>query len=80
VRGLNLHEFFNFVTQQPRLKLQQMLTFYAFAGQLKNLSAGVARRIHFWGFGGSSKPLPAPYFDKQASRSELWLHRRGVFS
>jgi hypothetical protein len=29
---LNLHEFFNFVNEQPSLKRRQMLTFYAFAG------------------------------------------------
>jgi hypothetical protein len=44
---LNLHEFFNFVSKQPRLKRQQMLPFYAFAGKLNNFQERVAEGIHF---------------------------------
>jgi hypothetical protein len=47
IRRLNLHEFFNLATQEPSLKHQQMLTFYAFAGKLKSFHDSVARGLHF---------------------------------
>jgi hypothetical protein len=34
MRGDERHEFFNFATEQPSLKQQQMLPFYAFVGKL----------------------------------------------
>jgi hypothetical protein len=43
-----LREFFNFVGAQPSSKLQQMLSFYAFAGKLNNFPGCVAERIHFF--------------------------------
>jgi hypothetical protein len=44
---LNLHEFFNFGSKEPRLKRWQMLPFYAFAGKLNTIQERVAERIHF---------------------------------
>jgi hypothetical protein len=46
---LKLREFFNFAAKQPRLKLHQMLPFYAFAGKLKNFQKRVAAKLHFLG-------------------------------
>jgi hypothetical protein len=44
VRSVNFREFFNFGCKQPSLKRQQVLTFYAFAGQLRRFLGSVAGR------------------------------------
>jgi uncharacterized protein (DUF427 family) len=46
MRGYELHEFFNFDTQQPSLKRRQMLPFYAFVGKLYTFLESVAGRLH----------------------------------
>jgi hypothetical protein len=46
MRGYELHEFFNFATQQPSLNRQQMLPFYAFVGKLCTFLKGVAAWLH----------------------------------
>jgi hypothetical protein len=80
VRSLNLHEFFNFVTEQPSLKLQQMLSFYAFVGQLKNLSAGVAGRIHFLALRQPSNFHPGLIFCPAGKLGGLYDAPMGCFA
>jgi hypothetical protein len=46
MRGYERHEFFNFATEQPSLKRQQMLPFYAFVGKLYTFLESVAGRLH----------------------------------
>jgi len=46
MRGYQLHEFFNFATEQPSLKRRQMLPFYAFVGKLCTFLKSVAARLH----------------------------------
>jgi hypothetical protein len=44
MRGYERHEFFNVATEQPSLKRQQMLPFYAFVGKLRTFLESVAVR------------------------------------
>jgi hypothetical protein len=75
-RSLNLHEFFNFVNEQPSLKRRQMLTFYAFVGQLRSFLAGVAGKIHFLGSGGLPNLLAGLRFSPRAGLAGLAPCRR----
>jgi hypothetical protein len=47
MRGYERHEFFNFPSEQPSLKREQMLPFYAFVGKLCTFLESVAARRHY---------------------------------
>jgi hypothetical protein len=55
MRGYERHEFFNFATEQPSLKRQQMLPFYAFVGKLRTFLESVAARLHWFGWSFHSR-------------------------
>jgi hypothetical protein len=64
MRGYERHEFFNFPRQQPSLKPEQMLPFYAFVGKLYTFFESVAGRLHLvwleFSFAGRSPGDGAP--------------------
>jgi hypothetical protein len=66
MRGEERHEFFNFPSEQPSLKREQMLPFYAFVGKLCTFLESVAARLHLiWleflarALGGDDAPIEA---------------------
>jgi hypothetical protein len=68
MRGYERHEFFNFATEQPSLKRQQMLPFYAFVGKLYTFLESVAGRLHvIW----------LEFFRWGVPRETTRLYRRG---
>jgi hypothetical protein len=65
---LKLREFFIFAAKQPRLKLHQMLPFYAFAGKLKNFQKRVAAKLHFLDAVSPLNALSAWNFERSGER------------